>query len=202
MFTGLVEELGTLVAVRGSGQYRRIEIEAPGICGDLSYGDSVNVDGACQTVTEISGSRFAVDTLAVTLEKTTLGELRRGSRVNLERAVTPSTRLGGHFVQGHVDGTARVSRVSRQGENIYLEIILPDELARYCVSEGSIAVAGVSLTVARLGGNRVTINIIPTTWKDSNLAGLRAGSRVNIETDVLGRYVERFVSRFLEGEKR
>ena len=193
MFTGLVEEIGRIVAVTGSGSYRRIVIGAQLVTGDLKRGDSISVDGACQTATEIQGSRFAVDTLAETLKKTTLGSLEPGRRVNLERAVTPTTRLGGHFVQGHVDARGTVRSLSRDGMNGYLRVEVPSELERYLVREGSIALAGVSLTIAELHGTVVTVNVIPTTWDATTLADLHNGDPINVEVDIIGRYVERML---------
>jgi riboflavin synthase len=193
MFTGLVEEVGTVRSTRRRGDYQELWVNAEAVTSDLKRGDSVSIDGACQTVTALDARGFAVETLAVSLKKTTLGALSRGAAVNLERALTPSTRMGGHFVQGHVDGTGRVSKLQRRGENIYLELVLPDELARYCIAEGSIAVDGVSLTIADLRGTRVTINVIPTTWNDTALRSRSVGDYVNIEVDVLARYVERLM---------
>ncbi len=127
------------------------------------------------------------------MEKTTLGGFERGTRVNLERAVTPQSRFGGHLVQGHVDGVGRVSAVRRRGHNIYVELILPEELVRYCISEGSIAVDGVSLTIAELRGSRITMNIIPTTWNETVLQYRQVGDFVNIEVDMMARYAERLL---------
>jgi riboflavin synthase len=193
MFTGLIEEVGTVAAVHREGDYQRIEIEAVTVTADSAPGDSISLDGACQTVTSVRSGRFTVDTLAVTLSKTTLGEYRPGRRVNLERAVTPATRLGGHFVQGHVDGTGRVHRVRRDGHNVFLTVEVPPELLLYCVAEGSIAVEGISLTIAELHGSLVTINVIPVTWSATTLADRTAGERVNLEVDIIGRYVARML---------
>jgi riboflavin synthase len=197
VFTGLIEDLGSVERVSGSGGYRLIEIRSAELAPTLTLGESISVDGACQTVTKQTDEVFSVETLAVSLRKTTLGELRRGSQVNLETSVTPRTKLGGHFVQGHVDGVARVAKVRQAGKNGYLDVVLPEGLARYCVSEGSIAIAGVSLTVAALTGTRVSVNVIPSTWNNTNLKQLKGGSRVNIETDVIARYVERFAAPYL-----
>lgn len=193
MFTGLVEEIGTVRAVRREGDYQRIEIDAATVTADTAPGDSISIDGACQTVTAVRPGSFAVDTLAMTLGKTTLGEYRAGRRVNLERAVTPSTRLGGHFVQGHVDGTGRIHDVRRDGRNVFLTLELPRELLVYCVAEGSIAVEGVSLTIAELRGSLITINVIPVTWSATTLADRSGGDRVNLEVDIIGRYVARML---------
>jgi riboflavin synthase len=194
MFTGLVEEQGAVRSLSRRGDYQELKIDARVVMDDLKHGDSISINGACQTVTDLDSKGFTVETLAESLKKTTLGDLRRGSAVNLERAVTPSTRMGGHLVQGHVDGTARVSRIDRRGENIYFEVILPEDLARYCICEGSIALDGVSLTIADLRGTRVTANIIPTTWNETVLYERRVGDHVNVEVDVMARYAERLLT--------
>ncbi len=195
MFTGLVEEIGTVRSLRRSGDYQRMDFDARVVVRDARPGDSINVDGVCQTVTRCGADSFSVDTLAETLRKTTLGEMRVGTRVNLERSLTPNTRLGGHLVQGHVDGTARVLSLSREGANAYLTIDLPDELEIYVVREGSIAIDGVSLTVAALIGTRVTVNLIPVTWNATALSDLRVHDRVNIEVDIIGRYVAKMLGK-------
>lgn len=194
MFTGLVEEIGTIRSVSHSSDYQELWVNAHRVLDDLRRGDSISINGACQTVTALDDNGFAVETLGESLKKTTLGSGGRGTELNLERAVTPSTRLGGHLVQGHVDGVARVSQVRRQGANIYFEVIVLEHLARYCISEGSVALDGVSLTIAQLRGTRLVINIIPTTWNDTALRNRRAGSYVNVEVDVMARYAERLLS--------
>lgn len=195
MFTGLVEEIGRIRSLSRSGMYQRMSVECRTVLEGLSVGDSISVDGACQTVAAVESSSFSVDTLAESLRKTTLGELAASRRVNLERAVTPQTRLGGHFVQGHVDATARVIAISRDGANGYLTVDLPEDLELYVVREGSVALNGVSLTIARLDRTRVTVNIIPVTWEATTLGDLREGERVNVEVDIIGRYVARMLGR-------
>ncbi len=200
MFTGLVEEIGSVRRVEAGSEYRKITVDASQVLDDLALGDSISVDGACQTVTDIDTGGFAVETLATSLQKTTLGRLARGSQVNLERAVTPQSRFGGHLVQGHVDGLGRISGLRRRGHNVYLEVILPDELARYCISEGSVALDGTSLTIAELRGTRITMNIIPTTWDHTVLRQRSVGDHVNVEVDMMARYAERLLG--LQGESR
>jgi riboflavin synthase len=200
MFTGLVEEIGSVRRVEAGSEYRKITVDASRVLDDLALGDSISVDGACQTVTDIDTGGFAVETLATSLQKTTLGRLARGSQVNLERAVTPQSRFGGHLVQGHVDGLGRISGLRRRGHNVYLEVILPDELARYCISEGSVALDGTSLTIAELRGTRITMNIIPTTWDHTVLRQRSVGDHVNVEVDMMARYAERLLG--LQGESR
>lgn len=193
MFTGLVEELGTVRHVQRSGGYQQLTIEAEKVLEDLQLGDSVALNGVCQTVTEIDSRGFSVETLDVSLQKTTLGTLSKGEPVNLERALTPSSRMGGHIVQGHVDGLGRISALRHKGENIYLELILPQDLIGFCVAEGSIAVEGVSLTIAELRGTRITMNIIPTTWNATVFKERKVGDRVNIEVDIMARYAARLL---------
>ncbi len=201
MFTGLVEEIGRIRSVSRSGAYQRMSVECRAVLDGLSVGDSVSIDGACQTVAAVESSAFSVDTLAESLSKTTLGEFAVGRRVNLERAVTPQTRLGGHFVQGHVDATATVIAISRDGANGYLTVNLPEDLELYVVREGSVALNGVSLTIARLDRTRVTVNIIPVTWEATTLGDLREGAGVNVEVDIIGRYVARMLGREIPDRK-
>ena len=193
MFTGLVEEIGAVAGIREKSGFRLMEFQADRVLEGTTVGDSICIDGVCQTVTRIEGNRFAVEAMAVTLEKTTLGLFQKGKQVNLERAVTPATRLGGHFVQGHVDATASVTALSRNKENAYLTVQLPANLSKYCVREGSIAIDGVSLTIAELRGALVTVNIIPMTWRNTVLSERSAGEQVNIEVDIIGRYVARML---------
>ena len=199
MFTGLIEETGTVRAVRGGGSYQTIQIAAQTVLEDTREGDSISIDGACQTVTRIMPGAFEVETLAVSLQKTTLGSYRSGRRVNLERSLTPETRMGGHIVQGHVDGIGTVATVREDGKNVYFSVTVPSDLARYCISEGSIAIDGTSLTIADLAdsgpsGTTITANVIPATWRTTVLADRVAGEPVNLEVDVLARYVERLLS--------
>lgn len=193
MFTGLVEEVGSVRSAARHGDYMRLEIGCGVVTEDLRTGDSVSIDGACQTAVAVSAHGFAVDTLAETLRKTTLGSLRRGSRVNLERALRVGDRLGGHLVQGHVDGVGTVAGIDRAERNVYLTVRLADPLLRYCVSEGSIAINGTSLTIAEIDGEAIRVNVIPETWTRTNLQHLSAGEPVNVEVDVLARYVERLM---------
>ena len=193
MFTGLVESVGTVESIKGSGGYRAISVCSESISPFLKLGDSISINGACQTVTAVGAVTFDVEALTETLSKTNLGTLRRGSRVNLERPLTPAGRLDGHLVQGHVDGTATVSQIRRKGEGWYVSVDLSRDLIRGCIVQGSIAIDGVSLTIAALGRSSVTINIIPTTWRETTLSDRRVGDRVNIEVDILGKYVFRFL---------
>jgi riboflavin synthase len=201
MFTGIIEEVGRISGISGSGagsgsggrERRILTIAAEKVTEGMQIGDSVAIDGVCQTVTAFSGASFTVDTLAESLKKTTLSRLSTGSRVNLERAVTPLTRMGGHFVQGHVNGTAVISGIRKSRDNIYLTVKLDSAHLRYCIPEGSIALDGVSLTIAELNGPLITLNIIPHTFEYTTLCRKKEGDLINVETDMLGRYVERLL---------
>ena len=193
MFTGLVEEIGTVRSTARRAAYLRLFVECTSILDDLREGDSVSINGACQTAVAVHKDGFAVDSLAETLKKTTFGRLSVGSRVNLERALRVGDRLGGHMVQGHVDGLGTVEEVRLAGANVYLAVGLSGELHRYCIAEGSIAIDGVSLTIAELSATGVRVNIIPETWRRTALREVKEGDAVNIEVDVLARYVERLL---------
>ncbi len=193
MFTGLVEEVGTVRHVRRRGEYLRLQVNCSTVLAGLRTGDSVSIDGACQTAVAVDPAGFAVDTLAETLRKTTFGSLVPGATVNLERALRVGDRLGGHIVQGHVDGVGILASIERSNRNIYLSVDLDPALLRYCVSEGSIAISGISLTIATLTERGVKVNIIPETWKRTSLRDRRVGDPVNIEVDILARYVERLL---------
>jgi riboflavin synthase len=193
MFTGLIEETGFIRQRRSISGGLQFLISAEKIMSDLKTDDSVGVDGVCLTVIRIDEHGFWTEAVGETLEKTTIGQLGSGARVNLERAMRLSDRLGGHLVLGHVNGIGRVVSIAKRGDNYFLEIDLPPGLERYAIDEGSVAVNGISLTIAALHGNRVGLSIIPHTWRQTNLAGLSSGAAVNIESDVLARYVEKLL---------
>jgi riboflavin synthase len=190
MFTGIVKELGQVEAVESSADGARLRVRA-GLASELQEGDSVAVNGACLTATSIEGGAFEADVMHQTLELTTLGELEAGSQVNLELPLLATDRLGGHVVQGHVDGTATVADVGDDGFAKRLRLDLPEDLLPYVVEHGSIAIEGVSLTVAALAGTGVEVSLIPETLERTTLGALEQGQRVNVECDVLGRYVRR-----------
>ena len=197
MFTGLIEEVGTVAALRAprGGQLQRMELKADLVLEDAAVGDSIDINGACHTVVELLASEgFAVESVAETLARTTMGQLCVGDRVNLERSLRPTDRLGGHLVLGHVDGVGTLRRFEAVGEGRVLEVAPPAELSRYIAFKGSIAVDGISLTVADLLDESFTIAIIPHTLQHTNLSQVRPGSRVNLEVDVLARYVERLMT--------
>lgn len=194
MFTGIIEELGSVRSIEERGENARIVIAAHIVTNGTSHGDSIAVNGVCLTALDIQPDSFAADVSRETLLRSTLGGLRPGAPVNLERAVTPETRLGGHIVQGHVDGRGQFLAVEDLAESWTLRIKHPPELARYLVFKGSVAVEGISLTIAGLTEEYFEIAIIPKTWEVTNLSQLQPGDDVNIEVDVIGKYVERLLS--------
>jgi riboflavin synthase len=195
MFTGIVEGTGTVVALTrsGTGDGARLEVDAPWPPGELAVGDSVAVDGCCLTVVARTPGGFAADLVAETLRRTALGRLTKGARVNLERPLALGGRLGGHLVQGHVDGVGRVLERRAAGESTELRVELPEDLARYVVEKGSIAVDGVSLTVAAVGPDWFTVALVPHTLAATTLGGRGPGDPVHLEVDVVAKYVERLV---------
>lgn len=199
MFTGLVEERGSVVASRDTAAGARLSLAAPAIAGELALGDSVAVNGVCLTVVEASDEGFAADCVAETLRRTTLGDLGAGDAVNLERALLAGARLGGHIVQGHVDGTGTVSAHRDEGDSTVLSISAPPQIMRYVVEKGSVAVDGVSLTVARRSEGSFDIALIPHTMAHTTLGRGLTGQRVNLEVDLVAKYVESLVNPYLDG---
>jgi len=194
MFTGLVEETGEFLALDRTADGARLSLRAPIVAGDAHLGDSVAVNGCCLTVAAREGEKLVFDLLGETLARTNLGQLGGGAPVNLERALAAHARLGGHFVQGHVDTTSRVLAFEQVKADYRLEIALPAEFARYVAFKGSIAIDGISLTVAEVGDESFVVWIIPHTLAVTNLRTKRAGELVNLEFDLLAKYVERIVS--------
>jgi riboflavin synthase len=190
MFTGIIESVATVVHVPDEGTPGQVTISSPGFGGDLQHGESIAVDGVCLTVAHHDGEEWVADIMKVTQATSTLGDLAEGDRVNLERAMRAEGRLGGHLVQGHVDGVATLVVRDAHDEWDDLTFDLPAELERYVVAKGSLCLNGVSLTVASLDGTRATVSLIPTTLSDTNLGELQAGDRVNVEVDIIGKYVE------------
>jgi riboflavin synthase len=191
VFTGLVAYFGTVVGVEAGSGGSLLSVVADGLAGELSVGDSISVNGACLTATHVSDSRFVADVVAETLARTTLGDLAVGDRVNLELPLRASDRLGGHVVLGHVDGVASVSAL-RDDDSVVFEI--DRSLARYVVEKGSIALDGVSLTVAAITGDSVTVALIPETRRSTTLGSVTIGSRVNVEVDILAKHIEKLVA--------
>ncbi len=201
MFTGIIEEVGKVRSLRRAAQGAIAGIEARSVGAELNPGDSIAVNGACLTVTDRKGENFSCDLSPETLQRTTLGEARKGMLVNLERPLSLGSRLGGHFVQGHIDGIGRLVSRAAGGDGSVLTFEYPMEIERYLVHKGSVAVDGISLTIAALKGNSFTVAVIPFTLKMTNLGGLRIGSAVNLEVDILGKYVERFFQLGLASDR-
>jgi riboflavin synthase len=194
MFTGLIQQTGRLEALTRSGGGWRLRVRcAPWSEGQLVLGESVAVQGACLTVVEVSGSGFAADVLDETLMRTALARLRPGERVNLERALRVGDRLGGHIVSGHIDETGTILRIENHGRDVGLTVACSNALARLTVMKGSLAIDGVSLTVAGLGADSVAVEIIPHTWQETSLSDRRTGDCVNLESDILGKHVARLL---------
>lgn len=193
MFTGIIEELGSVRSIDERGENARIVISARVVTDGTNHGDSIAVNGVCLTALDIHPDSFAADVSRETLQRSTLGSLKPGVPVNLERAVTPATRLGGHIVQGHVDGRGQFAGVEDHGESWTIRIAYPEELGRYLVFKGSVAVEGISLTIAGLTGEYFEVAIIPKTWEVTNLSQLKPGDHVNLEVDVIAKYVERLL---------
>ena len=193
MFTGLIEEVGTVRSVAVDGERARLVIDATLVTDGLPLGASVAVDGACVTATDVTDTGFAVDLMRETLRVTSLGHLAVGTRVNLERALHVGDRLGGHLVQGHVDGIGEVIEVAEVPGTRTVRLRIPVDLTRYLVRKGSLCVAGVSLTVGDIDADVVTLGLIPHTLAWTNLGDLEPSSRVNLEVDVVAKYVERML---------
>ena len=190
MFTGIVEELGTVAAMDG----RRLVVTCSLVLEDARVGSSIAVNGVCLTALDVTRDSFAADIAPETLARTNLGDLRAGSRVNLERPVTPATRLSGHIVQGHIDAAAEVVALDEiGGGNWWLKVRVPPGLERYMVHKGSVAIDGISLTIAALEGDVAEFTIIPHTFENTTLGSRRAGERVNVEVDVLAKHVEKLL---------
>jgi riboflavin synthase len=205
MFTGIVEELGVVDSVEDQGDAVRLTVRGPLVVSDAKEGDSIAVDGCCLTVVSRSDSAFTADVMRETLDKTSLGSFAPGTRVNLERAVTAEKRLGGHIVQGHVDGTGTIVRRSPSEHWDIVEIAVPDGLTRYLVEKGSVTVDGVSLTVVSVGTRSdaaagFTVSLIPETMARTTLGLKQPGDPVNLEVDVIAKYVERMVAPHTQKE--
>jgi riboflavin synthase len=189
LFTGIIEEVGHIRRI-GGGQ---LAIDCQKVVEDVALGDSIAVNGVCLTVTSFDKNHFTADVMPETVRRTSLAELKKGSPVNLERALTLSSRLGGHIVSGHIDGTGEILSFKEEGNAILMKIAAGPELLRYIVEKGSVALDGISLTVAAVTNKDFTVSLIPHTREVTNLGSKKAGSTINIETDVLGKYVEKML---------
>ncbi|OGF97901.1 MAG: riboflavin synthase subunit alpha [Candidatus Glassbacteria bacterium RBG_16_58_8] len=196
MFTGIVEEVGRVARFDKKGKGGFLTVEAGKIIGDLGEGSSVNVDGICLTVISADASRFSAEISPETLKRGIIDSYRPGRRVNLERPLTANRFMGGHIVQGHVDASARVTSLIRRGDHADLRVLVPKEQMGYIVPKGSIALNGVSLTVATIRREHVVVALIPTTLRETNLGDCRRGDRLNLEVDIIGKYVKTFMEAY------
>src|SRR5215472_7008220 len=193
MFTGIIEHLGTVESLKANAEGGRLTIHAPAVAKQLAVSNSVAVNGCCLTVVERGEAQFSFDLSGETLRKTSIGEWKTGTRVNLEQPLTAGKEFGGHFVLGHVDTVGRVARLKPEGEHWWYGVEVPEPFARYIVPQGSISIDGISLTVARSNGRVAETAVIPYTYEHTNVREKKIGDAVNLEGDVLGKYVERYL---------
>ena len=193
MFTGIIEHMGTVDSLQLNEDGGRLTIHAPSVAGQLAIANSIAVDGCCLTVVAMEDGKFSADLSGETIRKTSMGEWKKGTRVNLEQPMTAGKEFGGHFVLGHVDTIGQVTRLEPEGENWWYAVEVPESFVKSIVPQGSIAIDGISLTVARWHGRIAEIAIIPFTYEHTNVRGKKNGDAVNLEGDVLGKYVERYL---------
>ncbi len=193
MFTGIVEEVGTIHSIVMGEKSAILTIEASVVLQGSKIGDSIAVNGVCLTVTGIRNRQFTADVMAETLRRSSLGSLHRGSKVNLERAMAADGRFGGHIVSGHIDGTGTICSMKREDNAVWVEIEASERILRYIIEKGSIAIDGISLTVAKLTGNSFSVSVIPHTGEETTLLKKKTGDVVNLENDLIGKYVERLL---------
>jgi riboflavin synthase len=199
MFTGIIEETGIVKSIRTEGRSARITISAEKVLKDMKVGDSINTNGVCLTVTEFSSTAFTIDVMPETMQRTTFAKLRSGSRVNLERALRLTDRLGGHIVSGHIDGTGILDKIREDENAVWLTVSTEPEILRYIVEKGSIAIDGISLTVVKVGQRSFEVSIIPHTQTETAILLKKTGDAINIECDIIGKYVEKLTSK--KGDK-
>jgi riboflavin synthase len=195
MFTGIIEEVGQIAAIEDSGDFRTLRVQAGAILDGIKTGDSIAVNGVCLTARACASGSFTADLSRETLDRTSLSALHAGTTVNLERPMRADGRFGGHIVQGHVDGVGKIRSFERDGDNWNLQVEFPESAARYIVHKGSITIDGISLTVASMKTPVLEVAIIPHTFENTNLRRARAGDTVNLEFDVIAKYVERMMNR-------
>lgn len=200
MFTGIIEEVGSIRSVATGTKSAVLSVGAEKVLAGTKVGDSIAVNGVCLTVTGLSRGGFEADVMAETLRRSSLGELRRGSRVNLERAMAADGRFGGHIVAGHIDGTGTIRSMRREDNAVWVEIQTPSEILRYIVEKGSIAIDGISLTVAGLTRDSFLVSVIPHTGQETTLLQRKQGDVVNLENDMVGKYVERLLGLSSAGQ--
>jgi riboflavin synthase len=201
MFTGLIQEVGTIRSITKNNEGKEFIIHAPGLISEIKVDDSVATNGVCLTATKVEEETFRVQAIHVTLEKTSLGFLEAGSKVNLELSLKPTDRLGGHMVQGHVNGLGKIQAIKKIGENWEIEVSIPEGLRKYMILEGSIALDGISLTIARLTSKSLTVAIIPHTLEKTSLSSKKVGDHLNLEVDMVAKYIENFLRFDTSGKK-
>ena len=202
MFTGIIESVGEVVSVSANAEFARIELRVGEWAADVKLGDSVAINGACLTVAAMKGENLSFDAVRETLDCTCIGDLRKGARVNLERAMSASGRLDGHIVQGHVDATGCVRKLVRHGDDVQLFVECPAEFSDLLVEKGSVAIDGVSLTVVGVDSQGFDVVLIPHTLRETNLGEREPGQRVNLEADILGKYMRKYLERMLPAVAR
>lgn len=195
MFTGIIEETGTIKKIESQSSGKRFTITAERVLEDLSVEDSISVSGVCLTVIARNPDSFQATAVPETLKNSILGEIKSGTEVNLERAMSSNSRFGGHFVYGHVDGMGKISSLKDRGENWIMEIEVPENLEKYMIKKGSVAVDGISLTIADIIHNRINISIIPYTLQNTTVINKKQGEKVNLETDIVGKYIEKLINK-------
>ncbi|MGB5892818.1 MAG: riboflavin synthase [Ignavibacteriaceae bacterium] len=195
MFTGIIEEIGKISSIQPIAGGMRIKISSSKILDDISVDDSICVSGVCLTAIKVEDDGFWIDAVGATLEKSTFSKIQLSAPVNLERSLKLNDRLGGHFVQGHTNGIGTILELNKLGENYFLKIKVDENLERYLIEEGSITIDGVSLTIAELDGSKVGISLIPHTWQNTSIKFKKVGDKVNVETDVLAKYIEKLVGK-------
>ena len=193
MFTGIVEEIGVVREIQRGSKSSRLTIGADIVLDGTKVGDSICTSGVCLTATSVTGSAFTADVMAETMRRTKLGDLKPGSPVNLERALQPTSRLGGHIVSGHIDGTGTIARMEREDNAVWVTVEAPPQLLRYIIEKGSIAIDGISLTVAAVSENSFQVSVIPHTGGATTLLRQQVGDTVNLECDLIGKYVEKLL---------
>lgn len=200
MFTGLIKDIGKVIRITPNAEGKVFVIETKKLASEIAIDDSIATNGVCLTATKVEGHQFTVQAVHVTLEKTSLGQLKVGSVVNLELALRASDRLGGHIVQGHVNGVGKISAIKPIGKNFEIELTTEKHMFKYIIKEGSIALDGISLTIARITNNSFTVSIIPHTYENTTLYSKKVGDSVNIEVDIMAKYLENFL-RFEKSDK-
>jgi riboflavin synthase len=193
MFTGLIQELGTIQSITSNTEGKEFVIKAPSLIKEIQIDDSVATNGVCLTATKINGDTFRVQAIHMTLKKTSLGDLKVNDKVNLELSLRPQDRLGGHFVQGHVNALGAIKQISTTGEYWEIEVSFPQDLRKYMISEGSITLDGISLTIAKLTDTTLTVAIIPHTLEKTSLSLKKVGDHLNLEVDMIAKYIENFL---------